>query len=194
MVHSGGIAYDAEGNPSEALGSWAKTAGGTQYSITTEIYKDKKLYELKLKDNFYRAEKLKSYCDQNNLELGEGKILGSMRVYREMETEIPAEVTGELLPDFCAARIEDEFDRFTFFSRFVKGDLVMLQLENGEEIHRYYISTTASPNKAMCCGAFLDTDDRNTRNCITKAGLNGTYDVRVIINDKKYETGVKITC
>ena len=27
-----------------------------------------------------------------------------------------------------------------------------------------------------------------------KKGLKGTYDVRVIINDKKYETGVKITC
>lgn len=46
----------------------------------------------------------------------------------------------------------------------------------------------------MCCGTFLDTDDRNTRTCITKTGLSGTYDVRVIINDKKYETGVQIEC
>lgn len=194
MVHSGGIAYDAAGNPSEALGSFAKNTGGTQHSITTEIYQDKKMYELRLRDNFYRAEKLKLYCDGNNLELGEGKILGSMRVYAEMDTEIPAEEKGELLPDFCAARVEDEFDRFTFFSRFIKGDLVMLQLEKGEEVHRYYISTTASPNKAMCCGSFLDTDDRNTRTCITKAGLSGTFDLKIIINDTKYETGVKITC
>ena len=71
---------------------------------------------------------------------------------------------------------------------------ILLLLENGDEVHRYYISTTATPNKAMCCGSFLDTDDRNIRTCIMKKGLKGTYDVRVIINDKKYETGVKITC
>ena len=46
----------------------------------------------------------------------------------------------------------------------------------------------------MCVGTFLDTDDRNTRTVISKTGLSGTYDVRVIINDKKYETGVQITC
>lgn len=194
LVHSGGVAYDINGMPSEALGSYARAAGATQYSVTTEVYRDKKMYELKIMDNFYRAEKLKLYCDGINLELGEGKILGSMRVYAEMDTEIPAEEKGEMLPDFCAARVEDEFDCFTFFSRFVKGDLVMLQLENGEEVHRYYISTTAMPNKAMCCGSFLDTDDRNTRTCITKEGLSGTFDLKVIINDTKYETGVKITC
>ena len=194
MIHSGGIAYDKEGNPSEALGAWARMAGGTLRSITTEVYEDKKLYELRLNGNFYRAEKLKLYSDGINLELGEGKILGSMRVCTEMETEVPATATGELIPDFCGARIEDAFDNFTFYSRFVKGDLVLLQLEKEDEIHRYYISTTATPNKAMCCGTFLDTDDRNTRTCITKEGLSGTYDVRVIINDTKYETGVQITC
>jgi arylsulfate sulfotransferase len=46
----------------------------------------------------------------------------------------------------------------------------------------------------MCCGSFLDTDDRNTRTCITKEGLKGTYDLRVIINDEKFETGIKIEC
>ena len=42
--------------------------------------------------------------------------------------------------------------------------------------------------------SFLDTDDRNTRTCVTKTGLKGTYDIRVIIEDKKYETGIQITC
>ncbi len=179
LVHSGGIAYDANGNPSDALGPFAAMSGGSQYSITTEVYEDKKLFELKVKGNFYRAEKLKLYSDGINLELGEGKILGSLAPVKEMDTEVPAEVTGELIPEFCEARIEDEKDKFTFFSRFVKGDLVLLQLENDEEVHRYYISTTATPNKAMCCGSFLDSDDRNIRTCITKSGLKGTYNVRV---------------
>lgn len=194
MVHSGGIAYDKDGNPSEALGPFAAQAGGSLTSTTVEICNDIVQLELSVPGNYYRAEKLKMYVPGTNLELGEGKILGHLNETREMETEVPAEACGEYLPEFCEARIEDEFDRFTFYSRFVKGDLVLLQLEKGNEVHRYFISTTSRPATAMCCGTFLDTDDRNTRTCITKTALSGTYDVRVIINDKKYETGVQIEC
>lgn len=191
LVHSGGIAYDKDGNPSEALGPYAAQAGGSQNAITVEVYEDKKMYELKVKGNFYRAEKLKLYSDGINLELGEGKILGHLYDTKEMDTEIPAEPAG-MMPEECNARIEDEIDKFTLFSRFVRGDLVMLLLEQGEEVHQYYISTTATPNKAMCCGSFIDSDDRNIRFGVSKTGLKGTYDVKVIINDKKYETGVQI--
>ena len=152
------------------------------------------MLELKVPGNYYRAEKLTLYTDGINLEMGDGQILGYINDSREMDTEVPAEACGELMPEFCNAHIEDEYDKFTFLSRFVKGDLVLLQLEKGDEIHRYYISTTSRPATAMCVGTFLDTDDRNTRTVISKTGLSGTYDVRVIINDKKYETGVQITC
>ena len=111
-----------------------------------------------------------------------------------METEIPAEDCGETLPEFCNAVVTDQFDMFMFEAKFVKGDLVMLQLEKGEEVHRYYISTTATPNKAMCVGTFIDTDDRQTRTIITKEGLSGKFNLTVIINDKKYQTGVEIEC
>ena len=117
-----------------------------------------------------------------------------MGVTKEFETDIPLESCGEMLPESCSARIEDEDDRFTFFSRFEKGQLVMLMLEQGEEKHRYFISTTAVPFLAMCCGTFLDSDERNTRTAINKTGLKGTYDVRVIVDDKKYETGVQVHC
>ena len=194
MVHSGGIAYDAEGNPSEALGAFAKDQGGSLETITVEICDNKKMLELHVPGNYYRGEKLKLYSDGINLELGKGQILGEMGVTKEFDTEIPLDPSGEMLPESCNARIEDEVDRFTFFSRFEKGQLVMLLLEQGEEVHRYFISTTAVPFLAMCCGTFLDSDDRNTRTNINKAGLKGTYDVRVIIDDKKYETGVQINC
>ena len=38
MVHSGGIAYDTEGNPSEALGAFAKDQGGRLESIKSPIF------------------------------------------------------------------------------------------------------------------------------------------------------------
>ena len=194
LVHSGGIAYDKDGIPSEALGPFAIQTGGYQQAITVEVVNNTKMYELKTNSNFYRAEKMKLYVEGTNLELGEGKILGSMGVTKEFDTEIPAEACGEMLPEDCNARIEDEMDKFTFFCRFMKGDLAMMLLEQGDEVHRYYIPTTAKPATAMCCGSFLDTDDRNTRTGVNKSGLKGTYDVRVIINDKKYETGIQIEC
>ncbi|WP_343249356.1 aryl-sulfate sulfotransferase [Diplocloster hominis] len=192
MIHSGGIAY-MNGEPSEALGAFAKQQGGDLRTITVEMCNGKKELELQVPGNYYRAEKLKLYSDGINLELGKGRILGEMGVTPTFDTEVPANETGELLPESCNASVNEEFDRFTFKSRFEKGQLVMLLLEGENETRRYFISTTAVPHLAMCCGTFLDSDERNTRTMINKAGLSGTYDVRVIIDDKKYETGIRIT-
>lgn len=196
MVHSGGIAYDMNDEPSEELGAKLKlTGGGKLYSKTVEIADNKKQLELQVHGNFYRGEKLKLYsADGINLELGKGEVVGQMGVTKEFDTEIPVDACGELLPESCDAKIEDEFDRFTFRSRFEKGQLVMLLLEKEDEVHRYYISTAAGNFAAMCCGTFLESDERNTRTSINKVGMSGTYDIRVIIDDKKYETGVQITC
>lgn len=193
MIHSGGIAYLNE-EPSDLLGAFAQQQGGRLETITVEMCNGKKELELKVPGNYYRGEKLKLYSDGNNLSLGKGEILGQMGITREFDTDIPMESCGELIPASCEASINEEFDRFTFKSRFEKGQLVMLLLENEKETHRYYISTTAVPFLAMCCGTFLDSDERNTRTFINKAGLSGIFDVRVIIDDKKYETGVQITC
>lgn len=192
MIHSGGIAY-MNGEPSELLGAFAKQQGGDLRTITVEVCNGKKELELQVPGNYYRAEKLKLYSDGINLELGKGQILGEMGVTPTFDTDVPAEVTGQLLPESCNASVNEEFDRFTFKSRFEKGQLVMLLLEGENETRRYFISTTAVPHLAMCCGTFLDSDERNTRTMVNKAGLSGTYDVRVIIDDKKYETGIRIT-
>ena len=58
------------------------------------------------------------YSEGINLELGKGQILGEMGVTPTFDTEVPAEVTGQLLPVSCNASMNEEFDRFTFKSRF----------------------------------------------------------------------------
>ena len=152
MVHSGGSAYNKDGEISESLGALEQNMGGTLFATTVELCDDRKMLELHTKGNYYRAEKMKLYADQGNLELGEGSVLGEMGITKEFDTDIPAPVSSELIPDRYEARIEDEDDRFTFHAKFEKGQLVMLMLEQGEEKHRYYISTTAVSHKAMCCG------------------------------------------
>jgi len=194
LVHSGGICY-VNGEPSEQLGSLVKDTDNAELkSITAEVYHDKVMMELETLGNYYRAEKLKLYSDGINLDMGEGSVLGSLDETKEFDTDIPAEAYGEFMPESCNASIQEEEDRLVFKSRFEKGQLVMLLLEGEEGTHRYYISTTAVSHLAMCVGTFYDTDERNTSICISKTGLKGAYDVRVIIEDKKYETGVKITC
>jgi arylsulfate sulfotransferase len=46
----------------------------------------------------------------------------------------------------------------------------------------------------MCSGAFLEKDDRQLKMNISKNGLSGRYDIKVIIDDQKYQTGVAIFC
>ncbi len=194
MVHSGGSAYNKDGEISESLGALEQNMGGTLFATTVEICDDKKMLELHTKDNYYRAEKMKLYAEQGNLELGAGSVLGEMGVTKEFDTDIPVPVSSELIPDRYEARIEDEDDRFTFHAKFEKGQLVMLMLEKGEEKHRYYISTTAVSHKAMCCGTFLESDERVTKTNVNKAGMKGTYEVFVVIDDIKYPCGVSIKC
>ena len=35
---------------------------------------------------------------------------------------------------------------------------------------------------------------KDLRNAVNKAGLSGTYDVKIFVDDTKYETGIQITC
>lgn len=194
MIHSGGIAYDQEGNPSENLGTLARLNGCRMYSITVEVCGGKQMLKMQVPGNYYRAEKMKLYTDGVNLDLGQGKILGKLAVTKEIDIELPASWTGELLPASCEARIEEEPDRIVFYSKFEKGQAVELLLERKEEIHRYYISTASVQYLSMCCGTFLESDERNTKISVSKEGLHGEYYVRVIIDDKKYETGVTVSC
>ena len=66
-------------------------------------------------------------------------------------------------------------------------------LEKEEEQHAYFISTAKHRFAAMCVGTFVEKDERKVSCAVNKAGLKGTYDVRIIIDDKKYETGLQLT-
>lgn len=194
MVHSGGIQYYGE-DASEKFAALMQDDPNVRVrSITVELLDDKNMLELEVDGNFYRAEKLHLYHDGDNVMLGEGVQLGEMGVTKEFDTLIPMEPCGEELPHIYEANIEEESDRFTFNAIFESGQLVMLMLEKEGEEHGYFISTAKNIFAALCCGTFIEKDARKVRCSVNKAGLKGTYDVRVIVDDKKYETGIKIEC
>ena len=100
----------------------------------------------------------------------------------------------ELPSSFHQIRIEEDEDRFVFYGRFEKGTLAMILLENEQESHNYYVNTSKSNFLAMCSGAYLEEDDRDVKMHISKKGLKGIFKIKLIINDKKYQTGVTICC
>ena len=194
MVHSGGIQYYGEDASEQFAALMQDDPMVRTRSITVELLDDKKMLELEVEGNFYRAEKLHLYHDGDNLPLGKGVELGQMGRTKEFDTTIEMESCGEELSHIYEASIEEENDRFTFKATFESGQLVMMTLEQGEEIHSYFISTAKSPFAALCCGTFIEKDARKVKCSVNKAGLSGTYDVRMIVDDKKYETGIQITC
>lgn len=194
MIHSGGIGYYDGEAAEKMIALMQDDPRAEARSITVEVLDDQMVLELVVDGNFYRAEKLRLYHDGDNLVLGKGQQLGSLGTTKEFDTEVPAEATDEMIPERYSAEVTEEYDRVTLKATFEKGQLVMVQLEDGADIHRYFISTAASDYKAMCVGTFMESDERVKTLSINKAGLSGNYDLTVIIDDKKYRTGVKVNC
>lgn len=197
LTLSGGITYDAAGNASSELGPFAQLEDPTALlkSITVETLQDEKVLELEVNSNYYRANKLILYAKeegQNDLALGQGQLLAQLGETPQMDTEIPAEETGQLLDSWHEGQVEEEIDMFTFKAKFQPGNLAMLVLESGQETRRYFISTSKGTRGAMCTGTFLPDDDRDTRTIVSKEGLDGTYALKIIVDGKLYDTGVSI--
>lgn len=199
MVHSGGVAY-LDGKPLEGLGSFEKNGPNgdrvTLNSVTCEIVNDEVVYELHTAANYFRAEKLPLYYAHETCELGDGLLLGSLGVTQEMDTDVPAEPTGELIPEHYQLSVKEDVDRIVVNGTYEKGELVMIILIGEDDsVHRYFVPTTAQPafGAAMCVGTFQKADPRNIDTFINKEGLQGNFAVKVICDDKLYETGISIS-
>lgn len=194
MVHSGGIQYYGDHASEQFAALMQDDPMVHNRSITVELLDDQVMLEMEVEGNFYRAEKLHLYHDQDNMPLGDGVRLGKMGVTKEFDTLIEMDPCGEELSYIYEASVEEEDDRFTFHATFESGQLVMLMLEQGDEKHGYYISTAKGKFAALCCGTFIEKDARKIKCSVNKAGLSGTYDIRVIVDDKKFDTGIQIKC
>ncbi len=192
MVHSGGIQWYGEDASEQFAALMQDDPMVKTNSITVELLDDVKMLELEVLGNFYRAEKLHLYHNGDNAPLGDGKTLGHMGHTKEFDTIVPMDACGEELPYIYEASFEEEDDRFTFRATFESGQMVVFCLEQGEEEHQYFISTAKNAFAALCCGTFIEKDARKVSLSVNKAGLKGTYDVRVIVDDKKFDTGIKV--
>ena len=199
LIHSGGVGVvDGEtcDKPSvmyindlvNAGEDWEKHL--IMNSITVEEKDGVVVYEMNLPANYYRAEKLKLYSKGDLLTFGKGQLLGTLGVTEEIET-IPPTTPGGMIPDKYNVKFALEEDRLIFKASFERGQLVVLQLEGKNNTHSYFTNTAKMSFMAMCVGTFLDSDNRAIEVPISREGIAaGEYKISVIVEDKKYDTGV----
>jgi len=195
LIHSGGIGFK-NGWADDGLGAFLdpKDPSVELRSVTVEEKDGVVLYELETEGNFYRAEKLPIYHDKDNVRFGAGHLLGQLDVTPEFDTVPDAEDVNEQPDAWHNVVIEEDEDRMVFHGRFERGTLAMICLEGDADSHHYFLNTSAVVHLAMCSGAFLEDDDRELKLNISKQGLKGKYQIKLIINDKKFDTGVSIFC
>lgn len=196
LVHSGGIGQkngEYLNFPGAALTDEIESGEVKLSSITVEVKDDKVMYEMHLPANYYRAEKLHLYDENDRVTFGKGQLLGHITSTEEFMTEAPAEPAG-MIPDEYKAKLAKEADRLVFKASFEKGTLVMLNLEgrNGAPTRHYFVPTTKRPFLAMCVGTFLEHDARAVEFPIGTENIPGEYEITVTVDDKKYETGVTV--
>lgn len=194
MVHSGGIQYYGENASEHPAALMQNDPAVRAECITVEIFDNKVMMELKVKGNFYRAEKLSLYTPGSNLQLGKGIQLGKLGITPEMDVTVPCELSNEVFPYRYEASVVEEKDRLVFKAIFEGGQLVLVNLESEDEVHSYFVSTAKNKFNALCCGTFIEKDPRSITLNINKEGLRGEYKVRVIVDDLKYETGITVSC
>ncbi|SKA84392.1 aryl-sulfate sulfotransferase [Desulfobaculum bizertense] len=193
MIHSGGIGFE-NGYSADGLGAFLdKTSPAVELrSVTVEEKDGVVLYELETEGNFYRAEKLPIYHDGENVSFGPGQLLGKLDVTPTFDTDPEVEETEEQPDAWHNITIEEDEDRVVFHGKFERGTLVMLCLEGAERNYNYFVNTAAVRHLAMCSGAFLEDDDRDVKLNISKEGLKGRLQIKILINDRKYNLGVSV--
>ncbi|WP_320007667.1 aryl-sulfate sulfotransferase [Maridesulfovibrio sp.] len=195
LTHSGGIS-SIDGWASDGLGAFLDPEDPSVElrSVTVEEKDGVVMYELDVEGNFYRAEKLSPYHDGENLVFGEGKLVGNLDVTPTFDTIPELEEVDKLISSEREIVIEEDEDRLVFHGMFEHGSLAMVILDGENDRRGYYLNTAAVNHLAMCSGAFLEKDDRQLKMNISKNGLSGKYNIKVLYNDSIFQTGVTIYC
>lgn len=197
MVHSGGIGY-LDGKPCEGMAVMLAMQPETKdrvsfESITCELIDDEVVYELHVPANCYRAEKLPIYFAGEAFEQGEGQYLGGLIETETTRMKVKADETGEIIPEHYNASILEEEDRIMVNAIYTEGEFVQILLvdENGET-RRYPVNTVGQDFTAMCVGTFQKENPCDIDTFINKIGLVGPQTVKILCEDKIYETGIVI--
>ena len=193
LVHSGGVNYK-DGKVTDFP---AGVVGADKLrSFTTEILDDKLVFELELDTNFYRAEKMPVYTDQDKqLALGAAKQIGDLGTTSttdlpgvDVSTAIPAKDESKANRQFWLKR---EYDRLVLSGNFKQGENVHLILQQFDQLKTYKVPVSKKPYTALCVDIFTEEETENGIPIIfyvNQKGLVGKYNIFVKIDNQIYNT------
>lgn len=191
IVHSGGISYK-DGkvlNVPAGIGD-----ADTLRSITTELLNDEVIFELVLPTNNYRVEKMSLYTDNEKLELGRAKELGSLGKTKADSKKLWLYKKVKEIDDKYEKHeisIEKEKDRLVFTGRFKKGEEVNVILYKNMIASYYNVPISKRPYTALCVDVFTEEENQNgivVTKYINNVGLYDNFSIYVEIDGTVYKT------
>lgn len=190
LVHSGGIqlmgGVSVEGVLPPNL--WDE---GEVISDTVEVMDGRVIWEMKVRNNFYRASLLNLYEEGDNLTLGKGARLG--RLFRSAWENVPEfSEPQEDVPENVMLHIVDESDFFEVKGRFDDNADVVLYLAGPDETIARRIPTKPEKYDAVSCLPYIPADPRNKSLSLTKEGLSGNFQVYLSIDGRLYRTSIEL--
>ncbi len=194
LVHSGGIGS----KDGKALNVPAPMIeGAVTKSVTVELLNNKKIFELQLPSNYYRAEKMSLYSE-NKFAFGEGKRLGTLGETESVKEKNNLLFVFDEIPEKYAIKFSQETDRLIFKSKLLEGTKVRIILDNLFDRKTYTITASNKAYTAMCIDIFNEEDNDNPEEIninayINNEGLKGTYNIYVKVNDELYNTKKYVT-
>lgn len=189
IIHSGGISYKNGVIQNQPAG----IAGADELkSDTVELLDGEVIFELVLKTNNYRVEKMSLY--EGTFSLGKAESLGSLDVTESDQIKFtPFPKTNQIDENYKKhnIQIKEEKDRLKITGTFKKGKIINIILYKDMMENIYNMRISKTPYTALCVD--LDTDKETDGNItvtkyINKKGLIGKYTIFIEIDGKIYNT------
>lgn len=182
MVHFGGI-VSKEGKATNYSGLGVLKNHADMDDRTIEYCYGKKMLELHVRGNFFRAEKMTLYSDNGELMLGKGQILGQIKktpecaqtpIISERQSRLPADVTVD---------IQEEIDRFVIKCDYEGSEKLYIRLSDSGQDHYYEL-----PKSILR----PDIESDEYFKTINKISLDKGLKIGLVVGTTDYDCGLRI--
>ena len=189
-IQAGGCAK-IDGQASDLLGIFQKKvdANTELYSITKEIRNKQVISEIVLAGNYYAVQRLSLAEVKKHFGFGKGQYIGDWAENEEFSVDMPA-IDGGMIPNEYQLELHTDGERLIMRGIFQKGDIIMIYLENESEKHQHFVQCTRIPLGTECLFTYGGGKGRPAVWPIYIGSLYGNYNVKILVNEKLYRTGI----
>ncbi len=188
LIHSGGhleINFELLVSSSYIIG---QEDAIYELSITVEVMDGLEVYRMEIEDNLYQALRISIYENTVNYSPIDGIIVGAQLETLEFTGSINTKINiFDTVPLDYNLTFDKEFDRLVIQGTFDQSQSIYLVLENSYGSKEYLIPVNNDVFSAICFDECHD-GKLDITFFVNEEGVNGKYNVFIIIDGKKYNT------